>query len=103
MVEISRLQGDRGFSFEINPPGIYPPTQKAAPACCGALRRASTVFETVDAVGHSLWRRTMNAWRVPYEAHTSVVGYASEGSALRSMWRNHRLQPVGAPLPLSVT
>jgi hypothetical protein len=23
----------------------------------------------------------MNAWRVPYEAHTSVVGYASEGSA----------------------
>jgi hypothetical protein len=23
----------------------------------------------------------MDAWRVPYEAHTSVVGYASEGSA----------------------
>jgi hypothetical protein len=23
----------------------------------------------------------MNALRVPYEAHTSVVGYASEGSA----------------------
>jgi hypothetical protein len=23
----------------------------------------------------------MNAWKVPYEAHTSVVGYASEGSA----------------------
>jgi hypothetical protein len=64
----------------------------------------------------------MNAWRVPYEAHTSVVRYASEGSALRrSMWRNyaclpeadlacqrtcsagtsarrHGLQPVEAPL-----
>ena len=40
------------------------------PACCSALRRASTVL--------SAW---MNAWRVPYEAHTSVVGYASEGSA----------------------
>jgi hypothetical protein len=26
----------------------------------------------------------MNAWRVPYEAHTSVVGYASEGSALEA-------------------
>ncbi len=23
----------------------------------------------------------MNAWRVPYEAHMSVVGYASEDSA----------------------
>jgi hypothetical protein len=23
----------------------------------------------------------MDAWRVPYEAHMSVVGYASEGSA----------------------
>jgi len=44
-------------------------------------------------------RPWMNAWRVPYEAHTSVVGYASEGSALRSMWRSHGLQPVGgAPL-----
>jgi len=39
----------------------------------------------------------MNAWRVPYEAHLSVVGYASEGSALRSMWRSDGLQPVGAP------
>jgi hypothetical protein len=39
----------------------------------------------------------MNAWRVPYEAHGSVVGCASEGSALRSMWRSHGLQPVGAP------
>ena len=37
----------------------------------------------------------MNAWRVPYEAQMSVVGYASEGSALRSMWRSHGLQPVG--------
>jgi hypothetical protein len=42
----------------------------------------------------------MNALRVPYEAHTSVVGFASEGSALRSMWRSHGLQPVGAPLAL---
>jgi hypothetical protein len=40
----------------------------------------------------------MNALRVPYEAHTSVVGFASEGSALRSMWRSHGLQAVGAPL-----
>jgi hypothetical protein len=36
----------------------YPPTQKA------------TVSETV-----------VSMWRVPYEAHTSVVGCASEGSA----------------------
>jgi len=42
----------------------------------------------------------MNALRVPYKAHTSVVGFASEGSALRSMWRSHGLQPVGAPLLL---
>ena len=40
-------------------------------------------------------RPWMNAWRVPYEAHMSVVGYASEGSALRSMWRTHWLQPGG--------
>jgi len=40
----------------------------------------------------------MNALRAPYEAHTSEVGFASEGSALRSMWRSHGLQPVGAPL-----
>jgi len=37
----------------------------------------------------------MNAWRVPLEAQTSVVGYAPEGSARRSMWRSHGLQPVG--------
>jgi hypothetical protein len=36
----------------------------------------------------------MNAWRVPYEAHMSVVGYASEGSALRKVWRSYGLQPV---------
>ena len=42
----------------------------------------------------------MNALRVPHEAHTSAVGFASEGSALRSMWRSHGLQPVGAPLAL---
>ena len=35
---------------------LYPPTQKA------------TVSQTVDVVGHSLWRRTMNAERVPFEA-----------------------------------
>jgi hypothetical protein len=40
----------------------------------------------------------MNALRVPYEARTSAVGYASEGSALRSIRRSHGLQPVGAPL-----
>ncbi len=39
----------------------------------------------------------MNAWRVPYEAHMRVVAYASEGSALQSMWRSLGLQPVGAP------
>jgi len=43
-------------------------------------------------------RPWMNAWREPYEAHKSVVGYASEGSALRSMWRSHGLRLVGAPL-----
>ena len=49
---------------------VYPPTQKATPACRSALRRASTVL--------SAW---MNALRVPYEAHKSAVGCASEGSA----------------------
>ena len=44
-------------------------------------------------------RPWMNALRVPYEARTSAVGYASEGSALRSMWRSNGLQPVGAPHP----
>jgi len=28
----------------------------------------STASQTMDAVGHSLWRRTMNAERVPFEA-----------------------------------
>jgi hypothetical protein len=42
-------------------------------------------------------RPWMNVLRVPYEARTSVVGYASEGSALRSMWRSRGLQPVEAP------
>jgi hypothetical protein len=54
---------------------FYPLTQKA------------TIFET--------W---MNPWRVPYEAHTSVVGYASEGSACmlnHTPARKHGLQPVG--------
>ena len=36
----------------------------------------------------------MNAWRVPYEAHTSVVGYASEGSALRKHVEEPRLRAV---------
>ena len=53
---------------------VYPPTQKGM-----------------------VLRPWMNARRVPYEAHWSVVGYASEGSALRSMWRSRGLQPVGAP------
>jgi len=39
----------------------------------------------------------MNAWRIPYEAHMSVVGYASEGSALRSMWRSHASVPKRLP------
>jgi len=38
-------------------------------------------------------RPWMNTWRVPYEAHTSVVGFASEGSALRSIWRSHACVP----------
>jgi hypothetical protein len=42
-------------------------------------------------------RPWMDAWRVPYEAHTSVVGYASEGSTLQSMGRSHGLSPWGAP------
>jgi len=37
----------------------------------------------------------MNASRVPYEAHTSVVGYASEGSARRSLWSRNALQGAG--------
>ena len=74
-----------------NPLLSYPPTYKA-----------------------TVLRPGLNAWRVPYEAHMSVVEYASEGSAclrdlptpaearasrrreplrrrqpLRSMWRNH--------------
>ena len=46
---------------------IYPPTQKA------------TVFETVDECVEGT-----------YEARTSVVEYASEGSARRSMWPPRR-------------
>ena len=41
-------------------------------------------------------RPWMNAWRVPYEAHTSVVGYASEGSALRNMTKHVEEQRLRA-------
>jgi len=63
-----------------------------------------TCYVTTSATYFTLLRRKpqslrpwMNAWRVPYEAHTSVVGYASEDSALRSMWRSHELKSVEAP------
>jgi len=49
--------------------GIYPPSQKA------------TGFKTVDECEGGY----------PSKLISSVVGYASEGSALRSMWRSHGL------------
>jgi hypothetical protein len=60
---------------------IYPPSQKATPACHNALRRAGTGFKTVDECEGGY----------PSKLIRSVVGYASEGSALRSMWRSHGL------------
>ena len=46
---------------------IYPPTQKTTPTCRNACLPTGRHFEVqaralpVDAVGHSLWRRTMDA------------------------------------------
>jgi len=51
------------------PLGLYPPSQKA------------TGFKTVDECEGGY----------PSKLIRSVVGYASEGSALRSMWRSHGL------------
>ena len=45
-----------------------PRLRAVTPVCRYALRRAGTVSQTADAVGHSLWRRTMNTKRVPFEA-----------------------------------
>jgi len=64
-------------------PIIYPPTQKATPACRNAFLPEGRHFG-VQARSLRPW---LNALRVPYEAHRSVVGFASEASALRSMWR----------------
>ena len=41
-----------------------PRLRAVTPIC----RQAGTVSQTVDAVSHSLWRRTMNAERVPFGA-----------------------------------
>ena len=74
---------------------------------CGLLGLETSflekIYSRVTLLRRKPWslRPWMNAWRVPYEARTSVVGYASEGSALRSMWRSQGLQPVGAPPPSS--
>jgi hypothetical protein len=42
-------------------------------------------------------RSWVNAWRVPYEARMSVVGYASEGSACLRAGTDFGVQAWGAP------
>jgi len=44
----AELQQVRDLDFYLRKPGIYPPTQKATPACRNPLRRADTGLCTVD-------------------------------------------------------
>ena len=64
---------------------IYPPTRKA------------TVFQTVDAVGHSLRRRTMNAERVPFEVLKERSRAGSGGFRPMKHVEGPRALACGAP------
>jgi hypothetical protein len=75
--------------------GTILPSYAESRACVPCLRRSgfAQAGEAHFGAQARVFRPWLNAWRVPYEAHTSVVGYASEGSALRSMWRSHACVP----------
>ena len=66
----------------------YPRTQKVA------------VSRTVDAVGHSLWRRTMNAKRVPFEASKKLSGVCFGGFRPLKHVKERRALARRAPLPM---
>ena len=84
------------------PPLFYPPTQKATPACRNACLPTGKHFG-VEAGPSGRGRRRPEPMASNDECEEdtlsklrrSVVGCASEGSALRRVWRGHGLWPVG--------